>query len=63
MKTITEKEFDAVKYMRGQREKLSGKLSQMTKEEIVKSLFKICSIYFICFFYHLKNGRHLVYLN
>jgi hypothetical protein len=36
MKTITEKEFDAVKYMRGQREKLSGKLSQMTKEEIVK---------------------------
>ncbi|MGI4021247.1 MAG: hypothetical protein ACRYFA_07055 [Janthinobacterium lividum] len=36
MKTIIEKEFDAVKYMRGQRDNLSDKLSKMTKEEIVK---------------------------
>lgn len=35
MKT-TEKQFDAVKYMRQQREKLSDKLSQMTKTEIVE---------------------------
>ena len=34
MKT-TEKKFDAVHYMRQQREKLSEKLSKMTKEEIV----------------------------
>jgi len=34
MKTI-EKQFDAVKYMRQQREKLSEKLAKMTKEEIV----------------------------
>jgi len=34
MKT-TEKKFDAVQYMRQQREKLSEKLSKMTKEEIV----------------------------
>jgi hypothetical protein len=32
----TEKTFDAVKYMRGQREKLSEKLSKMTKEEIIE---------------------------
>lgn len=35
MKT-TEKQFDAVKYMRQQREKLSEKLSKMTKAEIVE---------------------------
>jgi hypothetical protein len=34
MKT-TEKKFDAVKYMRQQRETLSEKLSKMTKEEIL----------------------------
>jgi hypothetical protein len=34
MKT-TEKQFDAVKYMRQQRDKLSDKLSKMTKEEII----------------------------
>ncbi|MEN9599732.1 MAG: hypothetical protein RL596_2051 [Bacteroidota bacterium] len=34
MKTI-EKQFDAVKYMRQQRDKLSDKLSKMTKEEII----------------------------
>ena len=34
MKT-TEKKFDAVNYMRQQREKLSEKLSKMTKEEII----------------------------
>ena len=38
MKTIdltTEKRFDAVKFMRQQREKLSEKLSKMTKAEII----------------------------
>ena len=35
MKT-TKKQFDAVKYMRQQREKLSDKLSKMTKAEIVE---------------------------
>lgn len=34
MKTI-EKQFDAVKFMREQRDKISEKLSKMTKEEIV----------------------------
>jgi len=34
MKTI-DKTFDAVKFMRQQREKLSEKLSKMTKEEIL----------------------------
>lgn len=34
MKTI-EKKFDAVNYMRQQREKLSEKLSKMTKAEII----------------------------
>ena len=33
---MTEKQFDAVKYMREQREKLSDKLSAMTKTEIVE---------------------------
>jgi hypothetical protein len=36
MKTTFDKKFDAVKYMREQREKLSEKLSKMTKEEIVE---------------------------
>ena len=36
MKAPTEKSFDAVKFMREQREKLSEKLSKMTKEEIVE---------------------------
>ncbi len=36
MKTTTEKKFDAVKFMRQQREKLSEKLSKMTKGEIVE---------------------------
>lgn len=31
-----EKQFDAVSYMRQQREKLSEKLSKMTKHEIVQ---------------------------
>lgn len=34
MKTIN-KEFDAVKFMRLQRDKLSEKLAKMTKEEII----------------------------
>jgi hypothetical protein len=32
----TEKTFDAVKFMRQQRDKLSEKLSKMTKEEILE---------------------------
>ena len=35
MKTTTEKKFDAVKYMRQERQRLSEKLSTMTKKEIV----------------------------
>lgn len=35
MKITTEKTFDAVQYMREQRQKLSEQLSKMTKEEIV----------------------------
>ncbi len=35
MKTI-EKQFDAVKFMRQQRDRLSDKLSKMTKDEIVE---------------------------
>jgi len=35
MKTI-EKQFDAVKFMRQQRDKLSDKLSKMTKTEIIE---------------------------
>jgi uncharacterized protein (DUF433 family) len=34
--TTTKKTFDAVKYMREQRNRLSEKLSQMTKAEIVE---------------------------
>jgi hypothetical protein len=36
----TEKVFDAVKYMRQQRDKLSEKLAKMTKEEILEYLRK-----------------------
>ena len=36
MKTTTDKKFDAVKFMREQRKKLSEKLSKMTNEEIVE---------------------------
>ena len=36
MKTTTNKTFDAVKFMREQRDKLSDKLSKMSKEEIVE---------------------------
>jgi len=32
----TKKSFDAVKFIREQRDKLSEKLSEMTKEEIVE---------------------------
>jgi hypothetical protein len=35
MKT-TEKTFDAVKFMRQERDKLSEKLSKMTREEIIE---------------------------
>ncbi len=35
MKTTIEKEFDAVKYMRQQRNELSEKLAKMSKEEII----------------------------
>lgn len=35
MKTV-EKTFDAVKFMRQQRDKLSEKLSKMTKEEVLE---------------------------
>jgi hypothetical protein len=35
MKTI-KKTFDAVKFMRQQRDKLSEKLSKMTKEEVLE---------------------------
>ena len=35
MKT-TEKQFDAVKFMRQQRDKMSEKLSKMTKTEIIE---------------------------
>ena len=40
MKTETKKEFDAVKFMREQRDKLSEKLSKLTKEEIIAILRK-----------------------
>ncbi len=36
MKTKVKKTFDAVKFMREQRERLSEKLSKMTKDEIVE---------------------------
>jgi len=36
METTIKKTFDAVKFMREQRQKLSEKLSAMTKEEIIE---------------------------
>ena len=36
MKTLIDKQFDAVRFMRQQREKISEKLSKMTKSEIVE---------------------------
>ena len=36
MKTTTDKKFDAVQYMREQRQRLSEKLSKMSKEEIIE---------------------------
>ena len=36
MKTTTDKKFDAVKYMREQRQKLSEKLSKMSAVEVVE---------------------------
>lgn len=36
MKTTVEKTFDAVKYMREQRDRISKSLSGMSKEEIVE---------------------------
>lgn len=36
MKTKTKKEYDAVQFMREQRQLLSDKLSKMTKAEIVE---------------------------
>lgn len=36
----TEKTFDAVKFMRQQRDKLSEKLAKMTKEEILEYFTK-----------------------
>ncbi len=41
MKTITEKKFDAVKFMRQQRDELSKKLATMSKAEIVAYFSKI----------------------
>lgn len=35
MKTKIEKQFDALKFMRQERDKLSDKLSKMTKVEII----------------------------
>ena len=36
MKTLIDKQFDAVKFMRQQRERISEKLSKMTRSEIVE---------------------------
>jgi hypothetical protein len=36
MKTLTDKQFDAVKFMRQQRDKLSKKLAGMSKKEIIE---------------------------
>lgn len=41
MKTEKEKDFDAVKFMREQRDKLSAELSIMSKEEIIAYFKKI----------------------
>jgi len=36
METKIEKDFDAVRFMRQQRDKMSQKLSNMSKEEVVE---------------------------
>jgi len=36
MKTLIDKQFDAVRFMRQQRGKLSGELYKMTKVEIIE---------------------------
>jgi hypothetical protein len=41
MKTTIKKTFDAVKFMREQRQRLSEKLSTMTKEEIIEYFNKV----------------------
>ncbi len=41
MTTKTEKQFDAVNYMRQQRERLSEKLAKMTKTEIIEYFKKV----------------------
>ncbi len=41
MKTVKNKTFDAVNYMRQQRELLSKKLSEMTPDEIIEYFKKI----------------------
>jgi hypothetical protein len=41
MKKTTKKSFDAVKFMREQRDKLSQILSKMTKDEIVEYFKKV----------------------
>jgi hypothetical protein len=49
MQTKTKKEFDAVKFAREQKDKLSAELATMTKEEIV------------AYFKHVKSkSRNLV---
>jgi len=40
LKTTTDKKFDAVKYMREQRQQLSEKLIGMTKEEVFECFRK-----------------------
>ena len=40
MKTKTKKSFDSVKFMREQRDRISKKLSKMSKEEIVEYFMK-----------------------
>lgn len=41
MKIKTKKDFDAVQFMREQRDKMSAELSEMTKEEIIAYFKKI----------------------
>ncbi|UZO79602.1 hypothetical protein NBT05_11625 [Aquimarina sp. ERC-38] len=41
MRTKTKKEFDAVKFAREQKDRLSAKLVKMTKEEIVAYFKKV----------------------
>ncbi|QPH39259.1 hypothetical protein [Pedobacter endophyticus] len=43
METKTEKKFDAVRFAREQKDKLSAELAKMTKEEIVAYFNKVRS--------------------